>query len=373
MRLTRAEIDLTALRHNFERIRTRVGSDVSILGVVKANAYGHGSAEIGRTLERCGCDYLGVAFLEEGIVLREHGVSIPILVLGGLLGGQIQDFLKYNLDVAISSVGIAEQVHREVLSAGGKKARVHLKIDTGMERIGVRAEHAFDFVRRVCELARLDAVGIFSHLATSDEHDKSFAHAQLQKFRRLIEMVEGAGIRIPLKHIANSGAILDLPESYFSMVRPGMMLYGYYPSKATSESVALRPLLSLKSKVVYLKEVPGGRSVSYGRTFYTAAATTIATVPIGYGDGYSCRLSNRTEVLIGGRRYPAVGTICMDHLMVDVGRDANIAIGDDVILIGRDGKEAITCWDLADRLGTIPYEVLTGINERVPRRYINSP
>lgn len=366
MRLTRAEIDLTALKHNYDGVRRRVGPNVKIMGVVKANAYGHGIVEIARALERYGCDQLGVAFLEEGIVLREHGVQVPILVLGGVLGEQIKEFIRHRLDITVCSVSIAERVDREIASDHGNKAKVHLKIDTGMTRLGVKAEHALAFVRRVRELKNVDIVGIFSHFATSDEHDKSFAYEQLDRFNRLLGELEATGIKIALRHMANSGAILDMPDANFSMVRPGIMLYGCYPSKATSESVSLKPVLSLKSKVVYLKEVAAKTSISYGRTYFTDSSTMIATVPVGYGDGYSRRLTNRTDVLIRGRRYPVVGTICMDQLMVDVGKNSDIAIGDDVVLIG----ESITAWDIAERSGTIPYEVLTALHERVPRQYI---
>lgn len=371
MRLTRAEINLTALKHNYDRIRTRVGANVRIMGIVKANAYGHGITPIARELEEYGCDYLGVALLEEGVMLRQHGIRLPILVVGGVLGEQIHEFLDHNLDITISSVSLAEHVDREIRSSSGKKARVHLKIDTGLGRLGVKAEHGLAFVQRVTELRHLELTGIFSHFATSDEGDKSFAREQLDRFTRLLDQLEGAGIRIPLKHMANSGAILDIPDSYFSMVRPGIMLYGYYPSTTTSESVLLRPVLSLKSKVVYLKEVAAKTSISYGRTYFTDASTTIATVPIGYGDGYSRRLTNRTEVLIRRQRYPVVGTICMDQLMINVGSDSTVAVGDDVVLLGRDGDQSISGWEIGQRLGTIPYEILTGISERVPREYVH--
>ena len=370
MRLTRAEINLTALEHNYCEIRNRVGANVKIMGVVKANAYGHGIIEIARALEGNGCDYLGVAFLEEGIVLRKHGIRIPILVVGGLLGEQIEDFLLHDLDITVASVSIAKRVDRQLRSQHGKKARVHLKIDTGMGRLGVKAEHALAFVQHVTKLSNLELVGIFSHFATSDDGDKAFAHEQLQRFKHLLQQLEGAGIQIPLKHIANSGAIIDMPESYLSMVRPGILLYGYYPSKMTSESVDVKPVMSLKSKIVYLKEVPAKTSISYGRTYFTDSTTTIATVPIGYGDGYSRRLTNRTDVLVRGRHYPVVGTICMDQLMVNVGRNSTVSIGDDVVLLGSDGEESISGWEIAERLGTIPYEVLTGISARVPRDFI---
>jgi alanine racemase len=240
-----------------------------------------------------------------------------------------------------------------------------------MERIGVRTEHAPRFVEDVFRLPQLEVVGIYSHLATAGDRDKSFAMVQLDRFEGVIREIGARGIQIPLRHLANSGAILDLPQSYYNLVRPGIMLYGIYPTHETSQSIPLAPVLSLKSAVVFIKEVPPNTSISYGRTYYTTSATRIATVPLGYGDGYSRRLSNKGKVLIGGQKYPVVGIVCMDQLMVEVGRGTDVHVGDEVILLGRDGSEAITAWDLAEGIGTIPYEVFTGISARVPRSYVH--
>lgn len=370
MRLTRAEIDLKSLRDNFDGVRKRVGPSVKVMGVVKANGYGHGLVEVAQALTEFGADYLGVGFLEEGIELRRNGIRTPTLVLGGVLGSQIHQFVQHDLEITVSSLEIARRVASECESAG-RRAKVHLKIDTGMERIGVRSEHAPRFVEGVCELKQVDVVGIYSHLATSGDRDKSFANVQLDRFDGVLRDVTARGIEIPLRHVANSGAILDLPKSYYNLVRPGIMLYGIYPTLETSQSIPLSPVLSLKSTVVYIKEVPANTSISYGRTYFTSTRTRIATVPLGYGDGYSRRLSNQTEVLIQGKRYPVVGTICMDQLMVEVGPAVDIHVGDEVILLGREGRGAITAWDLAEKTGTIPYEVLTGITARVPRAYVH--
>ncbi len=369
MRLKRAEIDLKNLRDNFDSVRKRVGPDIKVMAVVKANGYGHGMIEVARALTDFGADYLGVGSLEEGIELRTNGVWIPILVLTGVLGSQLREFVENDLDIAVSSLELARRISSE--SGAGKRAKVHLKIDTGMGRIGVHSEHAPRFVEEVCAMKQLDVVGIYSHLATAADKDKTFALQQLERFAGVLREIESRGIRIGLRHIANSGAILDLPQSYHTMVRPGIMLYGAYPTKETSQSIPLAPVLSLKSNVVFIKEVAAGTSISYGRTFYTRQKTKIATIPVGYGDGYSRRLSNQGQVLIGGKRYPVTGVVCMDQFMVDVGREADIHVGDEVTLIGRDGNEAITAWDLADRIGTIPYEVLTGIAARVPRSYVH--
>jgi alanine racemase len=337
---------------------------------VKANGYGHGLVEVARALTDFGADYLGVGFLEEGIELRRNGVWIPILVMGGVLGSQLRHFVENDLDITVSSLEIAHRIASESGTVG-KRAKVHLKIDTGMERIGVRSEHAPKFVEEVCRMKELDVVGIYSHLATSGERDKSFARHQLAKFDGVLREIESRGIRIGLRHIANSGAILDLPESYYTMVRPGIVLYGVYPSRETSESIPLSPVLSLKSTVVYIKEVPADTGISYGRTYFTREKTRIATIPIGYGDGYNRRLSNRAQVLIRGKRYPVAGIVCMDQFMVDLGVDSDVHVGDEVVLIGNDGGDTVTAWDLAESIGTIPYEVFTGITARVPRDHVH--
>jgi alanine racemase len=370
MRLTRADIDLDALRFNLAGVRKRVSDRVKIMGVVKANAYGHGFLEIAHALVRFGADYLGAGFLEEGVMLRQHGITTPILVLGGVLGNQIRDFLEHDLEITVSSLEVAERINHEVPEYLGRKARVHLKIDTGMERIGVRSDRAPEFVERVQKLPHIEVVGVYSHLATADERDKSFAREQLAKFHEVVTSLKQIGIEPPLLHIANSGAVLDMPESFYTMVRPGIMLYGVYPSKETSESIPLQPVLSLKSKVVFLKEVPAGTGISYGRRYYTKERTRVATVPIGYGDGYPRRLTNRGYVLIGGKKCPIIGTVCMDQLMVDVGFERPVHIGDEVTLIGRDGDESIGAWDVAEHAETIPYEIFTGISSRVPRRFL---
>jgi alanine racemase len=370
MRLTRAEIDLTSLQYNYDGIRKQIGANVAMMGIVKANAYGHGLADVAHALSTFSIDYLGVGFLEEGIALRKDGITIPILVLGGVLGSQIREFIENNLEITVSSLELAERIETEVQRQNRHKARVHLKIDTGMERIGVHSENAIPFIERVCAMRHIEVVGIYSHFAAADERDKAFTHYQLDRFQSVLKKIKTLGIEIPHVHIANSGAVLDLPQSYYTMVRPGIMLYGIYPSRETSESVQLRPVLSLKSKVVFIKEVAQGSSVSYGRKYFTTRRTRVATVPIGYGDGYSRRLSNNADVLIRGRRFPVIGIVCMDQIMVDIGFEGEVHVGDDVTLIGREGDQEISVWELTDKIGTVPYEFLTGIAARVPRLHI---
>jgi len=370
MRPTRAEINLSLLQSNLKNIRTKVGKNVNIMGIVKANAYGHGLVEISKSLVNFGVEYLGVGFLEEGIELRTAGITSPILVLGGVLGTQVQKFLSFDLEITVSSLELAERINDEVAKSNGRKARVHLKIDTGMERLGIHSEHAVTFAEKVARLPKLDVVGIFSHFASS-EKDKSFTQFQLQQFTSILEQLEKKNIEIPFKHIANSGAILNGSDSYFNIVRPGIMMYGVYPSREAEKTISVMPILSLKSKIVYLKEVAANKSISYGRTYFTNRTSRIATIPIGYGDGYFRTLSNNVDVLINGKRFPSVGTICMDQMMLDVTDGENIHVGDDVTLIGKDGNEEISVEELANKIGTNSYEVLTNISTRVPRVYIN--
>lgn len=369
MRITRAEINLEALKANLEAVRRKVGPSVHIMGIVKANAYGHGIVEIAHALNKFGIDYLGVGFLEEGILLRNHGVTAPILVLGGVLGSQVDEFLEYHLDITVSSLEIAEKINAEVAVNAMRRPRVHLKIDTGMERLGVRWEHAERFIEHVARLPHLDLIGIYSHFATAGERDKSFVIEQLMRFQEVLQKGEKLGLSFRYRHIANSGALLDVPSSLFNMVRPGIVLYGIYPSREISETIRIRPVLSLKSKIVFLKEIMPGMSVSYGRQFTATQRTRIATVPVGYGDGYSRHLSNVADVLIRGNRFRVVGAVCMDQIMVDVGLDEELHVGDDVTLIGRDGSEEVTTWQIADMMNTLPYEVLTNIAARIPRYY----
>jgi alanine racemase len=341
------------------------------MAVVKDNAYGHGMVQISRSFEEYGAEYLAVAHADEGVILRQNGIKLPILVLVGFQKDEINTIVENNLDVSIPSGEKAEYLQAELEKLGTAKANVHLKIDTGMGRIGVRTERAIQFIQRCCMLNRLNVVGLYSHFANSDEQDKSYARYQQAQFNHIIAELNRLKINIPFIHLANSAASLDMPDTYHTMIRPGLALYGIHPSKAGNANSSLKPVLSLKSTITFWKVSPANTSISYGRTYFTKTATKIATVPIGYGDGYSRRLSNKADVLIQGKRFPVVGTICMDQIMVDVGIHSTIHVGEDVILIGSSGDETISAWELAEKLGTIPYEVLTGISERVPRIYNN--
>jgi len=371
MRATRAEINLSNLKFNLLKIKDRVGSKVKIMGVVKANAYGHGIIEISDYIIKNNLvDYLGVAILEEGIALRESGVKLPILAFTAPFDYQAEDYVKYNIEPAISSIKIA-QIFSNIGLTYNKKIPVHIKVDTGMGRLGVEIRSAAAFIKEVIKMENIEVKGIFSYFASSDEKDKTFARIQLNRFKELrtfITQVEE--IKHPIFHIANSAAIIDLEDSYFDMVRPGIMMYGYYPSHETTESIEIKPVLSLKSKVSFLKTVEPNTSISYNRRYFTQKRTRIVTIPIGYADGYYRSLTNKGPVIIKGNKYKISGTVCMDQVMVDINNNIDIKEGDDVIFIGEDNNHKITAWDIANIVQTIPYEVFCSISSRVPRVYL---
>jgi len=368
VRPTLVEVDLKRLTDNFHAIRQHV-VPARVMPILKANAYGHGLVRVAQHLESLGADYIGVAVLEEGILLREKGIRMPILVLGGILGNQVPGFLKYNLTITASSVEKLCQVD-EVAAQMGVKARVHLKIDTGMERIGVHYYNAQAFLETALKCRSIDFEGIYSHFANADLPDLSDARLQLEHFMEVLYFFERHSLPPPpLRHMANSPAILQLPEATFDMVRPGLLLYGVYPSRQISHAITVRPALSWKSRVVYFKVILPGHPVGYGSTWQTDHMVRAVTAPVGYGDGYFRSMSGKAQVILRGKRYPVVGRISMDQIVINIEWDS--AYNDDeVILIGESGTESITCEDLADWAGTIPYEVLTNINTRVPRIYL---
>lgn len=367
-RPTHLEINLSQLSRNYHAIQQAV-APAQLLAVLKANAYGHGLVEIARHLCTLDVPYFGVAFLEEAILLRQAGISTPILVMGGIIGNQIPAFLRYNLTITASSIEKLQQID-QVAADMGLIAKVHLKIDTGMERIGVHYYNAHTLLdaARACQHCHIE--GIYSHFANADAADTTSAQKQLARFQQVLAYYDEHGLEPPrLRHMANSGAILQLPNSHFDMVRAGILLYGVYPSADVPRTVDVRPCLSWKSRVVYFKVAQPDHPVSYGSTWHSDHLVRLVTVPVGYGDGYFRRMSGQAEVIIHGRRYPVVGTICMDQLMVNIEWDSAYN-NDEVILLGHENGSAITCEELAQWAGTIPYEILTNINTRVPRRYI---
>jgi alanine racemase len=366
VRATWAEVNLTRLSRNLQAIRTHV-APARVMIVVKANAYGHGLAEVAKQLGPQS-DFIGVAVLEEGIFLRKLGVTTPILVLGGIWGDQVPHYLQHDLTLTASSVERLEQIDAAAARMG-VKAKVHLKIDTGMERIGVHYYSAHTLQEAALHCKNVEVEGIFSHFANADAVDLSHARLQLERFNEVLHFYEKNSLPVPIRHMANSAAILQLPESHLDMVRPGIMLYGVYPAREVMRTVVVQPALAWKSRVVYFKVVKAGHPVSYGSTWQSDHPVRIVTVPVGYGDGYFRSLSNQAQVIIRGRKYPQVGRVCMDQLMVNIEADSAFN-GDEVTLIGEAGETVITAQDLADWAGTIPYEILTNINTRVPRIYI---
>ena len=367
VRPTAVTVNLSRITENYRGIETAV-SPAKVMAVLKANAYGHGLIEVAKHMVTLNVPYLGVAFLEEGIMLREVGIETPILVMGGILGNQIPLFLQHNLTLTASSVDKLTQIDTAAAEMG-ITAKVHLKIDTGMERIGVHYYNAETLLEAALACEYCDVEGIYTHFANSDAVDLTSARLQLERFNQVLTFYKARGIpRPPLCHMANSGAILQLPEAHFDMVRAGIVLYGVYPSTEVRQTIAVRPALSWKSHVVYFKVVKPGHPVSYGSTWQTDHMVRVVTVPVGYGDGYFRSMSNRAEVIIRGQRYPMVGVVCMDQIMVNIEWDSAYN-NDQVILIGESGDSIIRCEDLAEWAGTIPYEILTNINTRVPRLY----
>ncbi|MDP2365529.1 MAG: alanine racemase [Ignavibacteria bacterium] len=369
MRLTKAVINITNLKKNFLNIRKKVGK-AKIMAVVKADAYGHGVKTVVDTLNSFGKqkpEYYAVATPDEGVELRQLKIKQPILIFDPIDKYQVDKFFKFNL---IPSVFTQEHLNfllkeKKILKSN-KKILVHVKVDTGMNRLGVDFSEAVEFIQKVSLNKNFSIDGIFTHFATSDEAGSSYAKLQIKRFDDVIKSLRQKNINFGLVHAANSGAIIDFPEAYYDMVRPGISLYGYYPSLQTSESIKLYPVMSLISKVSTVKKIKRGESVSYSRRYFTDKDTNIISVPIGYADGFSRALSNKAEAIIKGKVYNQVGTVTMDRIMFDVGDD-KIKIDDDVILIGKKGKFKIDVWDWSKKTNTIPYEVTCGISKRVPR------
>lgn len=369
MAATWAEIDLSALSHNLAKIKRKVGKR-KVLFAVKADAYGHGAVEISRRALNSGVDMLGVATSEEARELREAGIKGPILVFGPILPQSAGEVVRDNIRQTVYSLELAKRLSREA-ARQKKRATVHIKIDTGMGRLGVSPGEAVSFIKEVLTLDGLEVEGIFTHFSSAGEKEKSFTIFQLEEFLRIIGELKRENINIPLKHIANSAAILDLPETYLDMVRPGLIVYGPFPSPYVERSIDLKPVMSLKTRVAFLKRVPKGTSIGYGRSYLTRRSSLIATLPVGYADGYSRSLSNRGKVIIGGRRLPIVGGVCMDQCMVEIGNTPEPEIGEEAVLIGKQGQEEIRVEEVAERSESIPHEVISRIGKRVPRVYSN--
>ncbi len=338
LRPTHLEVDLSRIAGNFRAISAHVGS-VPVMPILKANAYGHGLVPVAEHLVKQGAAHLGLAYLEEGIRLRQSGIEVPILVLGGILGSQIPLFLEHDLQLTASSVDKLMAIELAAASLG-RRAQVHLKIDTGMERLGVHWYSAESLLRASLRCEHVDVVGVFSHFANADAADLSHARLQLERFLEVCAFFERHSLRTPTRHMANSGAILQLPEANLDRVRPGILLVGVAPRGDVPLSVPVRPAMTWKSRVVYFKVVQPGNPVGYGSTWAPEAMTRVVTVPVGYGDGYFRRMSGSAEVILHGKRYPVVGSICMDQVMVNIGWDS--AYNDDeVVLLGESGGQSL--------------------------------
>jgi alanine racemase len=374
-RPTFAEIDLAALRHNFQQIRNTIPNGCGILAVVKADAYGHGFMDIAMELEKLSVTAFGVAFLAEGIQLRKSGIDRPILILGGTYPGQEKKCIGYNLSTAIFS---AEQARLLNYVAGKlyRKAKVHVKVDTGMGRLGISHEEAGVFFKKMKGMKNLELEGIISHFASADELDengRSYTARQAEIFNRVVTEAKEEGFAPHYVHIANSAAAFDRDLPFCNLVRPGITLYGALPSADFAGRMDLRPVMQLKSRIAMLKWVDPGASISYARRYVAAERTLVASVPVGYADGYSRALTNRGEAVVRGKRARVAGTVCMDWIMLDVTHVEGVSVGDEVLLLGCDpGGNCVHAEEIAAWTGTIPYEVFCGVSKRVPRVYLNA-
>ena len=360
---TYAEVDLEAIKRNIIEIRKLIPAATKFMAVVKANAYGHGAPAVARAASIAGADYLAVANLKEALELREAGLIDPILILTESPTSVMDEIVQYQLTQTVYSFSEAKALSDEALKRG-KTAKVHIKVDTGMGRVGVAPSEAAALIQKVASLPNLMIEGLFTHFAKAEDHDDAFTKEQLNKFKQILPRFSN----IPLKHAANSAATLFHPETHLDLVRVGLLMYGIFPHGGEHRPINLKPALSFKSRVVYLKKVPPGTPISYGGIYSTDKEVAIATLPVGYADGYSRRLSNRGKVLINGKRYPVVGRVTMDMILVNVGED-KVNVGDEVVLIGSQGIESITADEVAALDDTISYEIICGIGKRVPRIY----
>jgi alanine racemase len=367
---TWAEVDLDAIAHNIREIRKITNPNAQIMAVVKADAYGHGFLEVTRTLLENGADRLAVAVLQEGKQLRSRGVTVPILLLGASMENDIDDIINFDITPSVCSYEFAKAISY-VSEKKEKITKIHIKLDTGMSRIGfVVSENnsqIIDEIEKITKLPYIEVEGIFSHFATSDEQDDSYTRLQFSRFMSVVQALEKRNIHIPIKHICNSAGIMMYPEMHLDMVRPGIILYGLYPSNEVDKTrLDLIPAMTLKSKITFVKKVEAGRGVSYGKEYITNKVTKIATVPIGYADGYLRKIAKEGKMIVHGKKVPIIGRICMDQCMIDVSDVHNIERGDEAIIFGREG---ITIDDLAQWLDTINYEISCVIGKRIPRIY----
>lgn len=366
--MTWTEIDLSAIRDNISAIRKRVGQGVKIIPAVKANAYGHGVIPVAKSCLKAGADMLAVACITEAEELRSAGFEYPILILGCSSPGAVEAIVENGIACTVCDTRFAH-ILSEAANSRSKVIPVHLKVDTGMGRIGVCADSVLDYAARIDEMPGIMLEGVFTHFPSSDEADHTYTRAQISEFGKIVSALKRNHVSVRLAHASNSGGILAYPEADYDAVRPGIMIYGYYPSKEVARSIALREALTLKSRIVFLKDADAGVTVSYGRTHTVGKKSKIATIPVGYADGYSRLLSNKAEAVVRGIKVPQIGRICMDQCMLDVSDVPGVEVGDEVILYGG-GYDYLSVSEIAEKIGTISYEVLCNIGNRVKRVYI---
>jgi alanine racemase len=384
--LTWAEIDLNAYAHNIKELRRKTNPDAMLMAVVKADGYGHGAAEVAREALQNGAQWLGVARINEAVELRKAGLEAPLLILGYTPAEHAELLIEHELTQTVYSHANAEKISSKAGKLG-KKINVHIKVDTGMGRLGLVANALVsdkkiraanpdpqDAIAKISSLAGLDVQGIFTHFATADSADKSYANQQLEIFLELLHQLNRNGLQPAIRHAANSAALMDMPAAHLDMVRPGIATYGLNPSDEINlENLTLKPVMTLRSRIIHLKKVSAGFNVSYGITYQTDKPTTIATVPVGYADGFNRLFSSNGQMLVHGQKVPVIGRVCMDLTMLDLGDVPGVEIEDEVVIFGRQDNATITADDLASQLNTINYEIVSTILPRVARVYVRRP
>lgn len=365
-----AKVELNNIGRNVDVVRENIPDETMIMAIVKANAYGHGAVNVAHYLSGR-VDWFGVATLDEAVELRENGVEEPILILGATMPYEFETAIKYGVTIAICDIERAAQLN-SIAASLGEIADVHIKLDTGMSRIGFACnDDSIEHIKEINQMPNISVSGIFSHFAKADEADKSNALIQAELFSNFVATLEDNGVQIPIKHLSNSAGIMEM-KSFFNMVRMGIMLYGLYPSDEMNKDYVLYPAMQLISHISFLKTVSAGTGISYGHTFIADKDMKVATVPVGYADGYPRCLSNNTDVIIKGYRCPVIGRICMDQMLVDVTALDSVSLGDEVVLVGSSGDESISVEELADKANSFNYEFVCGIGPRVPRAYFDN-
>ena len=376
-RATRAEIDLQVFRHNLQTLRKYLDHQTQIMAVVKADAYGHGAIPCARIAIESGADYLGAGVIEEGIELRENGLNAPILILDSIFPNEAEDLVRYTLATILCTQPLAQALSKEG-EKQDKMVSVHIKVDTGMNRLGISSENLPALLDQIRNLKNLKIEAVSTHFSSADDEDLSITQAQLEKFQTALAILQKEGIHTPIVHCANTSALFKFPESRFNMVRPGLILYGVLPSPSLQavfnreENLSpFQPVMQWKSQIILVKPIAKGQPVSYSRNFTTHQDSLIATLPIGYADGLHRMLSNNMDVLVRGRRAPQIGNICMDMILIDVTGVPDVQAGDEVVIFGRQEDQRILVEELALEGKTIPYEILCNVGKRVPRVYSN--